>query len=358
MRKILSIICCVLLLGGCWDERQYKDYSVVSIVGHEGEIGELTSYFSVPIVKEGESTSTVVKGQGKSTRDARMDADLNANQTIDVAKLSVLLYSDESVKSDIYEYLDVYYRNARNQLSTYIAITEGSPEPFIELGNELQGEAGPYYKKFIKSLSYVSIYPETDLQMVCSILFDDAKDLTLPYLTINKEENIPELKGLALFNGREYTGTYVTVRQSKMLTVLMDKMSRRANFTYMYNGTPITVVIRKIDKKWDYSEIDKSGIVTLSYKLKGDVQEFSKDHLEQGENRKELEQFLSDQLTEETKKLFEVLQETKSDPLGIGRRVRAFHPKVWEKGDWNDTFSEIVIKPEIKVDIKRTGILK
>jgi len=358
MRKKLSIIFCAMLLGGCWDERQYKDYSVISIVGHEGQVGELTSYFSVPIIKEGETTSTIIKGQGKSTRDTRMDAEMHSNQTIDVAKLSVLLYSDESVKSDLYEYLDVYYRNARNQLSTYIAITEGSPEPFIELGNELQGEAGPYYKKFIKSLSYASIYPETDLQMVCSLLFDDGMDITLPYLSLDKKENIPRIKGRALFNGREYTGNYLTVQQSKMLTVLMDKMSRIANFTFMYKETPVTVVIVKVDKKWDYSEIEKSGIVTLSYNLKADVQEFSKDHIEQGENRKELEKFLSKQLNEETKKLFEILQEAKSDPLGIGRRVRAFHPKVWEKGDWNETFSEIVIKPDIKVDIQRTGILK
>ncbi len=47
-----------------------------------------------------------------------------------------------------------------------------------------------------------------------------------------------------------------------------------------------------------------------------------------------------------------------SDSLGIGRHVRAFHPKVWKKGDWNDTFSEIEIKPGITVEVKRTGILK
>ena len=358
MRKKLSILFCAILMGGCWDERQYKDFSVVSMVGHEGEIGDLTSYFSVPTIKEGVTTSSIVKGQGKSAREARMNADLNSNQTIDVSKLSVLLYSDESAKSDLYEYLDVYYRNARNQLSTYIAITEGSPEPYIELGNELQDEAGSYYKDFIKSLSFVSIYPETDLQLICSILFDEGMDITMPYLSINKEEKSPKLKGIALFNGRKYTGTFLTPDQSKLLTVLKDKMGRNANFTYTYKETPVTMVIRRINKKWDFSEFDKSGIVTLSYELKVDIQEYAKDHIRQGENRKELEKFLSKQLNEESKKLFEVLQEAKSDPLGIGRRVRAFHPKVWDKGDWNDTFSEIVIKPNMKVDINRTGILK
>jgi Ger(x)C family germination protein len=183
-------------------------------------------------------------------------------------------------------------------------------------------------------------------------------DVTVPYLSINKETNSPELKGIALFKGRNYTGSFLTPDQSKLLTVLKDKMGRNASFTYTYKETPVTMVVRKIDKKWDFSEFDKSGIVTLSYEIKADIQEFSKDHIGQDEGRKELEKFLSKKLNEESKKLFEVLQEAKSDPIGIGRRVRAFHPEMWQKGDWNDTFSEIVIKPNMKVDIKRTGILK
>ncbi|MGB5945160.1 Ger(x)C family spore germination protein [Paenisporosarcina sp.] len=357
MKKKLSIVFCVFMLSGCWDERQYKDFAVVSMVGHEGKIGELTSYFSVPTIKEGVTTSEVVKGEGKSTRETRNDADLNSNQSIDVSKLSVLLYSEETAKTDLYEYLDVYFRNARNQLSTYIAITEGSPEPFIVLGNELQDEAGSYYKKFIESLAIASIYPETDLQTVCTILFDNGIDLTLPYLTMDKEASTQKLKGIALFNGREYTGAFLTIDQARMLSVMKDDMGKNANFVFTYKETPVTAVIRDIKKKWDLSKMDENKI-TLSYELKVDVQEYAKDHIALDEGRKEIEKFLSKQLQEEAVKLVEVLQEAKSDPIGIGRRVRAFHPATWEKGDWNETFSEIKIKTDMQVEVKRTGILK
>ena len=95
----------------------------------------------------------------------------------------------------------------------------------------------------------------------------------------------------------------------------------------------IPTLFEGIKKKWDFSKIDAKSILTLSNELKVDVQEYAKNHIAQEENIKEIEQFLTKKLQEEAVKLFEVLQEAKSNPLGIGRRVRAFHTKVWKKGD-------------------------
>lgn len=37
-----------LFLVGCWDERLYKNSSIVSLTGFEGEIGGLTGYYAYP----------------------------------------------------------------------------------------------------------------------------------------------------------------------------------------------------------------------------------------------------------------------------------------------------------------------
>ena len=72
---------------------------------------------------------------------------------------------------------------------------------------------------------------------------------------------------------------------------------------------------------------------------------------------KEVEKFLSKELTKDFNKVVKKMQEAKSDAVGFGRTVRAFHPKLWEKGDWNDTFSELPINVKVKAEIIRTGIL-
>jgi hypothetical protein len=88
-----------------------------------------------------------------------------------------------------------------------------------------------------------------------------------------------------------------------------------------------------------------------------DVQEFSRDQLKDKQKRNEIEQFLSKKIEEEVNKLLVILQESKSDPLGLGRRVRAFHPDVWETGKWKETYSTLKLEPSIKVIVERTGIL-
>jgi Ger(x)C family germination protein len=357
MLKKFSFLICVILLSGCWDERQYKDISVVPIVGHDGKIGEINSYFTIPIIKDETPTVFIVEGKGASIREALMDANLKTSQSMDVSKLTVILFSDETVKTDIYEYLDVYYRNARNQLSTYIGITEGSAKPYLELGNEIQDDAGAYFHEYIEALERVSIYPETDLQMICSLLFDEGIDVILPYFKISEDEKSADIKGIALFNGKSFTGDYINNQEAITLTVLRDKIGRNASYTYMFEGTPITAVIRDVKKKWDFNELETSNSIKLSYTLRVDVQEFSRDQLKDKQKRNEIEQFLSKKIEEEVNKLLVILQESKSDPLGLGRRVRAFHPDVWETGKWKETYSTLKLEPSIKVIVERTGIL-
>ena len=73
--------------------------------------------------------------------------------------------------------------------------------------------------------------------------------------------------------------------------------------------------------------------------------------------RKELEEHLSKELTKDFNGVIKKLQASKSDIVGFGRTVRAFHPHLWKKGKWSDTFSELDIQAKVEVEITRTGIL-
>ena len=71
-----------------------------------------------------------------------------------------------------------------------------------------------------------------------------------------------------------------------------------------------------------------------------------------------MEKFLSKEMTKEFNEVIKKLQEAKSDGVGFGRTVRAFHPALWNKGDWQDTFSETCqLTVKVKAKITRTGIL-
>ena len=77
-----------------------------------------------------------------------------------------------------------------------------------------------------------------------------------------------------------------------------------------------------IHKKWKISD-DK---IDAYYELKLSVEEFPHDSLEKKKVLKEVEEFLSKEMTKEFNEVIKKLQEAKSDGIGFGRTVRAFHP--------------------------------
>ena len=54
MKKITLIsIACSFLLAGCWDERLYKDLTIVPLIGVEGEPGKWTGHYTFTVVSNG-----------------------------------------------------------------------------------------------------------------------------------------------------------------------------------------------------------------------------------------------------------------------------------------------------------------
>ena len=91
--------------------------------------------------------------------------------------------------------------------------------------------------------------------------------------------------------------------------------------------------------------------------MKLSVEEFAYDHLNEDKTREEVEKFLSKELTKDFNEVIQKMQEAKSDVVGFGRTVRAFHPHLWNKGKWSDTFPDLDINVKVEAEITRTGIL-
>ena len=75
-----------------------------------------------------------------------------------------------------------------------------------------------------------------------------------------------------------------------------------------------------------------------TYDLDLNVEEFPHDSLDEKKMIKELDEFLSKEMTKEFNGVIKKLQEAKSDSVGFGRTVRAFHRDLWGKGDWQRNF--------------------
>ncbi|QDQ03006.1 Ger(x)C family spore germination protein [Lysinibacillus fusiformis] len=349
----------VVLLAGCWDERLYKNSSVVTLVGVDGYIGEYTGYYAYPKTTANQSEIMIIESTGLSPRDVRDKANMKIEQTLDLSELSTILISDKTVKAPLYDILDIYFRDPQNPITIKIAITEGDVKPYMDLTKNLADSAGGYYQRFIESSEDNTIYPKLDLQTVGSLLFDNAIDNAIPYIKMNDTENRAEAAGVALFSGSTFTGEVLDSKQSLIMLLLMNQASQHARITYMLTlddkEIPITSEVIHIKRKWTVNEALKT--IKMNYTIDIEVDEFSHDKLYESNIRDDVQAMLQKKVQADFEEVLKILQEQKSDTLGIGRHIRSYHPKMF-KEDWHEQFASLTLEPKVKVKIIRTGVLR
>ncbi|WP_186670507.1 Ger(x)C family spore germination protein [Sporosarcina sp. BP05] len=356
-RNACILLICSFLLSGCWDERQYKDITIVSLIGVEGKPGDVKAQFAYPTFEDGSISYSTSKGSGKTLREARNDANHRTMEGLNIASLQVLFIAEDTAKSDIYEYIDMLYRDPRNRLGAHMAIVQGDLASYFKPSAHVGDDVATYYSNLLETAIRYTFIPDIDIQQVSTVLFAEDISLSLPYIEIEKESGIPEIAGTALFNKKEFTGETLDKKESILLNLLRKKKGSFARFSYIWKSggeeSPLTVQVVDNHKQWKISN-DK---IEAFYKLKLSVEEFPHVGLDKKKVIKEVEDFLSKEMTKEFNGVVKKLQEAKSDAVGFGRPVRAFHPALWGKGDWTETFAKLPISVKVKVEVLRTDIL-
>lgn len=340
-----------LVLAGCWDERLYKNSSVVSLTGFEGEMGDVTAYYAYPEATTAEVKTIVITGEGISPRAVRQDAELKVEQTMDLSVLSTILISEDTAKNDIYDYLDIYFRDASNPITSKVAIIQGDLKPFFEIREQKESTAGEFYSRFITSLEENSMVIPYTLQTGVSILFEEAQDLALPYMKMDEEGKLMS-DGVALFSGHSFTGETLNPEQGILLNILNESLGHATRITYLYKENPVSIRINKSKRNVTVTEKE----IAITQKIEVVVTEFPQDHLKEKKVRTELQQFLSEKIEKDMNDVMEKLQKAKSDAIGLGRIVRAYHPELYKEA-WSEHFSTLHIPVKVEVEIVKTGIL-
>lgn len=350
---VLSLLLLTGLLSGCWDELQYKDITIVPLMGISEESNEIKTYYSFPTFETDSIVNSQSEGKGITTRDSRNDANHRTMEALDFAHLEVLLLSDTIAKKDLTPTLDMFIRTPRNRITSYVGIVEGDMEQYFKPSGELHSDVSDYYPELLRTVVLYSFASDVTLHQTTRLLFDESMDISLPYIKI--VEGIPKVDGIALFSKRIYTGKNLTSKEALLSTIMKKNLGQYTRITQEWKEQKVSITFEviKVHRDIDISE-DR---IDVSYELQIGVEEFTKHDLYKREARKELEKFLSEELTKEFNEVITKTQEAKSDIIGFGRYVHAFHTKLWEQGDWQETYSNLPIEAKVKVEMKRTSIL-
>lgn len=353
MRYRFLFLIVPLCLAGCWDERQLKDLSAVTLVGTDGVVGDMKGYYVYDEITAPEGGTIIIESHGKSALNTRQHAQLKVQQTLDLSILSAFLLTKKSASQDLFEFIDIYYRDPLNPMTARMAVVDGDMKPFLEVAEAWEMGAGEYYKGFFHSLEDNTFIIPYTIQTASVALTDPDRDLALPYLKIGKHSKEPELDGLALFSERRFKGHVIPAKDSMYVTLLNDTKGTAAVFTYMYKeNSPLSVRVLNLNRD---VQISTEGI-TIHLDVKITIDEFPEDKLYSEKKRKAIQLFVQEKFNEEFTRVIKHLQEAKSDVLGLGGMVRAYENSLY-KEPWRDTYATLPIKVTSNVTIIRTGIM-
>lgn len=361
-----------LLLSACWDQRLLRDHSLVLSIGYDlAEENHIKSTVTFPkntneitdIEQASGTDNSRLTATGSTVKDAEKNMDTHISQKFDRSKARVLVFGKELAEDGIFSTLDSVYRDLRGPLNANIAIYDGEAEDALHIKSEQAPLVSDIYAELLESAEQAGITKNENVQMACPVMLADGKDVTLPYLSVDEDQNEATIQGLALFKNDKMTGTLNT-KETTMFLILSKQLEKYTELNLKVhddkedlNKEFINISIKKDKRKLDINVENKEIQVKIHSTLNVEIDEYADDHLNDLDKVDKLENKIEEKLEELANETITKMQEANSDILGLGQKVSAYHHDTWENIDWIKAYPDIDIEADFDVDIYRHGII-
>lgn len=323
------------------------------MAGISGSPNDLEVSFALPAIERKTDEARTVTVKGTSFHEAKLFADATTHNQIDTSMLTALLIEDQASFTNIYAYLDGFYRDVRNRLGMSIIITKGPAKEFIDIGTEFGDNINTYYSETVLHLTESSQLPLMDMQVACTYLFDQGIDLQLPYMELDSETDFPKFTGVALFHDKKFTGESIPLAEMVVMQMMKDELGKKAIETIRYKEAALSYEIEKLDR----SVKTFPEKVKLDYSLEVSVLDYYPDRVAKGTHRKEIESAIEEDLMKRSNELIEKMKSVSHDGLGLGRYYRAFQPEVYDEKKWDKTYVSLPVEVTLEVTVRDSGIM-
>ncbi|MGU3443748.1 Ger(x)C family spore germination protein [Bacillus cereus] len=359
------LFCC----SGCWDQYLMKDVALITAIAYDHHhTGKLETTLFLPrvpntIIGMGKPSVQIPSTLSNTPSEGNTKLDAKVSGVLDSAKNKVLLFGESFAKKDIYSAIDAFYRNPKSDLHASMVVIKGTAKNFMKKIKLKDEPFSDYMSRIIQSAEENGLTKKQNVQRVVSNILDPGKDFLLPYLQLDKTQSRADIKGLAMFHGKRYSGKFLSKEQAKLYLLLANQPVENVQLTKKVNRTArsgknkyVTILVKQSEANLNIMFQNNNMQVKPHLNLKVNVIENIPydSHL----SNRILEKKLSSILTKESKIVFKDLQEAQCDGLGIGRKTIALHPDVWKKQNWEKTYQEIKFTPKVNVHIINRSNIK
>ncbi|PEJ51253.1 spore gernimation protein GerC [Bacillus sp. AFS002410] len=374
MKKVavlLMMMCFVPLLTGCWDRLQLRNLNLVDIAGldRDKESGDADLYLVVTKLRSagqgtGDPITTVLNLKGKTLVEAVGSGDFKERTPFLGISTRVYFMSEEIASDNPISELAFLLHAPYASISTPLVVFEGDLPTFLDTKMKTNKEFPNDLNKYMKSLEQNNTVPIVSMMYFILSQAEPFDDFALPVFKETKTG--VELNGSLLFKQGKSTKTKLDQNQTRTLMLLLNEQIRKQKFTGQLHdvGQKHSSKANKNQDTYGYSIKKKNSTITVSVDSKGFPKVKMNVHMqinvyELGKGTEQLtsgyvnrmEKTLSRELEKTAVDTIQTMQRANSDALGIGKELKAFHPKIWKSLDWRKDYQRVSIEPKFEVNI-------
>lgn len=388
---IFLILLTLLFTSGCWSKKEVEDLAIVSAVGIDREDVEgkprwrLTYQIYKPQASsEGEDQTSGGKGAtvwtvssfGETLNDARMNLNTRTSRIIFSAHTSSIIIGEETARSvNLTEVTDYLLRHKEIRLRNWLLVTEGTAYNMLAVKPELEQNIATELDNIIENTSKrVSKAMVMDLKQVMAATTSPGQDVITGHVEVFKvpkeealfqsrpEDNIKSIRlhGAAVFSKGRMVGWFDDAETRGYLYILgkAEQTSLPLTLGQVENPNVSLSMLNSRSKIHPYF-IDQQLLFKVDIYAEGDLLEIQKGKTVTPDLLAILESKAEEVIKKEAEKAITKSQELGADVFGLGKIVYHKYPRYWSEveNNWQDYYVGLPIDINVKVDIRRTGMI-
>jgi spore germination protein len=318
-----------------------------------------------------EKTSVTISAVGTTSKQIRQNLEQQTSHDLTSGQLRTILFDKYMTEMiGISSFLDTMQRDRSIGSLIFLAITNNAESTINNKNYEEYPEMGSYIYQLLDKHEKKEMLINSNLHEFISTLYEIGIDPTLPIIS-NENGVAPYINGVALFKDDKMVGS-ISLIETLYIKLFTNHNAFLGDITLKI---PAEVLEKKGITLVEKPKGDKFNITIHPIKYRGKV-ELSKEEsvnlnatisvsilelqppvtIKNKESIKKLEQIIEEELNKEFGDILEKFKKLNTDPIGIGRKIKSIRKySSLNEEDLREKYSTLKLKPNIKVEIKRTG---
>ncbi|MBD0383526.1 Ger(x)C family spore germination protein [Paenibacillus sedimenti] len=390
-RLILLLIAIMLLLeSGCSNKIELNRLGIISAIAFDmDESNQWVLTFQIIIPKSSQSKAggggsqspvTVFSSKGKTILEAIQKSELEAPRHLFFSHTRVIIISQRVAKYGVNPILDAFLRSYESRENTNVLISEVDAKRVLEVLTPLENIPGNALSNLLSGQgNRQTNLVQSKLHEFISTMTNPSASATLPEIKIMGEQ-----QGQVSLDALNETRSSAVLKLDRVAVFKQDKFAGWLNrkeslgIPWITNRLKQTTIVFSCEGESSREQLSSFLIEKSRTKLKPSISNgnlfMSVDINAQGnlietacnlnlkhksEALTKLEKYIQEQIRNDVENSFQAVKKMKADTLGFGDAFHKSFPREWKtlSQNWENEFTKIRMDINVKVTIRRTGMI-